>query len=140
MCSTNMDLFITIQYDDSKKLRRLLEKGANPNAIDNKNKQNRPLHFAIEMNNEDMVRELLVPKWKVDINAQNIYGDTPLHVAALEGHDRFIHLLWECHAISNIPNQQGKTFLDVIRRYPLGKKKNIQENFCEVQNSSSGKS
>lgn len=110
----NMEIFKAIEQEDLQELRRLLENGANINAVNNFDNKNRPLHFAIERNNMDIVKELLMPKWNVNINAQNSKGDTPLHVAALIYKDVYIYLLLDRRALSNIRNNKDMTFIDVI--------------------------
>lgn len=125
-----MGLFKAIEQDNLKELRRLLEEGANANIVEGSNKENTPLHFAIESNNEDMVRELLQPNWNVNLDIQNGNGDTPLHAAALGGRDRFIHLLWERQAVSNITNKEGMTFVDIIRKQAfMSANRQMQEDF-----------
>lgn len=115
----NMELFQTITDDNLEELRKFLEGGSDANVVNERNKKNTLLHFAIEKNREDIVRELLSPKWNVDINSQNSCGDTPLHVAALKGHDIIVHLLLERQAVSTITNNEDMTFVDVLRRQTL---------------------
>lgn len=114
-----MELFKAIEGNDLLELRRLLESGIEVNVVDDINNQNTPLHVAIKINNEHMARELLLPKWNLDINARNFNGDTPLHTAALSGHDTFIHLLLERQALNNIRNKENMTFLDIVIRRTL---------------------
>jgi ankyrin repeat protein len=51
----------------------------------------------------------------VNIDAQDNEGNTPLHVAATNGHGRIVRLLMDHGADSSIINRQGFTASDLAR-------------------------
>lgn len=111
-----MDLFQCILSNDLEQLKKLLRNDTDINAVDSSYWRNKPLHFAIENNKEEVVRELLQNKWNVDIDALNARGDTPLHVAARKGHYEFIYWLLRQQAACEVRNKEGMTFVDIIRK------------------------
>lgn len=80
-----------------------------------KNKSDEKLHIAVQENNKGLVQELLKPNTKIDINYQDGEGNTALHMAALNSFDALIHLLLKNRADSDVRNDNGETFLDVMR-------------------------
>jgi hypothetical protein len=51
----------------------------------------------------------------VNINAQDYEGNTPLHLAASNGHGRIVRLLMDHGADSSIVNHEGFTASDLAR-------------------------
>ncbi len=90
---------------DVKRVRKLLEEGANPNARDEND--NTPLHWAAPWGHVDVVKLLL--EHGADPNIKNKYGNTPLHLAALYGHVDVVRLLLERGADPDARNDYGKT-------------------------------
>lgn len=70
---------------------------------------NTPLHYATEKNNKDIVEELLLQKWKTDINAKNNNGDTSMHIAISKGNKELVQLLRNKQAKIDVKNNAGKT-------------------------------
>jgi len=90
---------------DVKRVRKFLEKGANPNA---KNKTGRtPLHVAAYMGRVDVVKLLL--ERGADPNVQNKDGRTPLHDATSGGYVDVVKLLLKYGADPNVRNDNGDT-------------------------------
>lgn len=81
------------------------------------------LHEAVEYNNKVLVQKLI--KWNVDINSRNDKGDTPLHLAASGRLDDIMGLLLEKGAKTDIINNEGKTFFDIIRNLAVFHEKQL---------------
>ncbi|XP_026461400.1 ankyrin-1-like [Ctenocephalides felis] len=86
------------------------------NITDKTDKNNTLLHCAVEENRYEIVQELLLKTWEININAQNDDGDTALHLCAKNNYDRLIHLLLKNGAVSDVVNKEGLTFLNILRR------------------------
>lgn len=56
------ELFLSIRIGSVDKVRELLKNGVKPNVINRNNKNNTPLHYAIEKGHKEIVEELLLPK------------------------------------------------------------------------------
>ncbi|EAY23404.1 ankyrin repeat protein, putative [Trichomonas vaginalis G3] len=67
-----------------------------------------PLHIACYNNSIDVVKFLLTFN-EIDINAQDICGDTPLHKACNYNNEEIVKILIRLRGINiNIKNNQGK--------------------------------
>lgn len=138
-------LFKAILFDNFDKVKELIDKGVNVNALDNfgdaplhhitilKIKElllehgadvdirdewkNTPLHDAARDDDCDFA-ELLI-KHGADINAKNNDGDTPLHRAMERGNEKIAKLLVDKGADINAKNNDGKTPLDKKTQYEL---------------------
>jgi hypothetical protein len=86
-------------------VRKLLEKGENPNVRDEYGST--PLHKAASRGHVDIARLLL--EYGADPNVRDEYGWTPLHNAAYRGHVDVVALLLEHGADPNIQNKDGST-------------------------------
>ncbi len=73
----NEDLFLSIKENDSIKLKKLIESGADINLKNIHN--NTPLHIACSKNMIEICKILI--ESKADINATNANGDSPLDIA-----------------------------------------------------------
>jgi hypothetical protein len=105
------DLHSAAFNGDVKRVRKLLEKGENPNI---KNKDGwTPLHVAAFWDRVDVVALLL--ERGADPNAKDKNGETPLHKAAFVGHVDVVRLLLEHGADPTVENKGGVTPLDVAR-------------------------
>lgn len=87
---TTADLLKAIEQDDEKSLREALLRGANPNAM---TEEGIPLisHAMIKGANKS-VRYLLISK-KLDVNVQDLRGDTPLMVASMLNRSEWVAAL-----------------------------------------------
>ena len=87
------------------------------NEIENDNGSTR-LHMAIEQSERALVRLLLEQCKDVDVNAQDSYGETGLHLLARHGHAEEMVLLLFAHAANaNIQNNYGDTPLHLAALY-----------------------
>ena len=66
-----------------------------------------PLHWAVILGNENLVRLLL--QHNADVNIQDTGGYTPLHQLVKEGNTNLVRLLLEHNADVNIQDTYGKT-------------------------------
>ena len=99
-------------------IRLLLERRCNTNIsnIDGVTAQNIPLnedggrllHIACKWDDVDMVRYLIINE-RCDPNVQNMYLNTPLHIACHMKSLNIIRLLLERRCSTNIPNKKGET-------------------------------
>lgn len=89
---------------DLDRVRELLEKGVDPNGVD----ENRitALHMAADRGNLEIVQLLL--NSGANVNAQDINEDTPLHNAALCGHREVVSLLLDKGANRDLKNSSGE--------------------------------
>lgn len=79
-----------------------------------------PLHEAAQLGNERILTTLLecVGEEKIEINAQDKTGNTPLHVAAHHCHTPIVRKLLEAKANPHHHDDEGKTARDHARRSP----------------------
>ncbi len=103
----NTELFSAIRNGNLQKVQDLLKAGVKLNIIDKNNKDNTPLHYAVERDKKEIVRKLL-QEWKADVNAKNNKGDTPLHIAVSRNNKKLVSLLLDKQARSDIKNNEGK--------------------------------
>ncbi|KAK9878707.1 hypothetical protein WA026_023498 [Henosepilachna vigintioctopunctata] len=92
---TPLIIFVTFSEHRTSTLKLMLEKGADPNL--SQINGDTPLHILAKV--EDHQRERAVRyaleliKFKADVNAQNNYGDTPLHSAIRAGFTELTRIL-----------------------------------------------
>ncbi|XP_031631906.1 ankyrin repeat domain-containing protein 27-like [Contarinia nasturtii] len=93
----------------------LLHAGAEINALTND--KNTPLHLCALNGHSNCVKALLYysdhMKVRIDRNAQNKFGDTPLHLASKWGFTEIIDTLLEYGVKTDIPNRMGHTALEL---------------------------
>jgi ankyrin repeat protein len=92
----------------SKIIRELLEKGADPNLVDEYG--NTPMVYAATHGLTEVVEELL--EKGADPNLVDKYGNTPLVYAATNGYTEIVEKLLEKGAEPNIANNNGDTLLN----------------------------
>jgi ankyrin repeat protein len=104
-------------------IRKLLDKGANPNAatIDSKTTA---LHSVSEIGNNTFVSLLLTKKYLANINQQNINGSTALNLAVEFEHLDTVKILLENGADPNIPDVHNVTAIFSA----------VSENLYEITN------
>jgi hypothetical protein len=118
------ELIKAVKSRDIKKVKELLEKGANPNAKDNY--ESTPLHYAAQVGSSDIAM-LLINKG-ANVNAKSCTGHTPLHVAAISGNVPVVELLLESGADPNAIDRRGKTPAELAEHnYHEGVAKLIKE-------------
>lgn len=103
----NSELTFAAIYNDAFAAGLLLKKGANP---DVKNRSgSTPLMAACERGSIETVKILLMNNPKADVNASDKHGETPLSLAAANGHSRITALLINAGAKVNTVNRHGNT-------------------------------
>jgi ankyrin repeat protein len=92
-------------------IRQLIAKGADVNATNNTG--DTPLHYvASQLHRPAFVEELLKAPG-IDINAKNDKDNTPLHLAVKAECVSIVKLLLDKGARQDLPNNEGKTALDL---------------------------
>jgi hypothetical protein len=99
------DLHNAALHGDAERVRKLLEKGENPNVRDEYGST--PLHKAASRGHVDIARLLL--EYGADPNVRDEYGWTPLHNAAYRGHVDVVAHLLERGADPNAEDKDGST-------------------------------
>lgn len=101
-------IIVRIQRREGAEVNRLLDKGANPNAL--AKNQDTLLQLAIEYGMEDVSRRLL--SFGVDPNEIHAtHTPTPLFRAARSGNKRLVRLLLEHGALVDVPSYANETAL-----------------------------
>ncbi|PLC62302.1 hypothetical protein B7L68_07655 [Thermoproteus sp. CP80] len=108
----DLELRIATYKGDVRRVKELLEKGADPNAQDEDGST--PLHAAAFGGHVDVVRLLL--EQGANPNAKDKHGFTPLHDAAYGGHVGIVKLLLEHGADPTVKDGDGETPLDLARK------------------------
>jgi|GEM_PF-2312432 len=105
--SLNVDpeLHIAAYEGDVERVKKLLKKGADPNARNVVSWT--PLHVAASKNHIEITKLLL--EHGADPNVQEEHGRTPLHVAASKNHVDVVKLLLERGADPNTQDENGHT-------------------------------
>ncbi len=100
--------------DESQMVNTLLGAGADPDAVTARRKGSF-LHRAAARDSVRVFQGLqgFSEVKKVDFNAQNVWREAPLHIAASGGHTRAVSLLLSCGANVNARDQWGRTPLTV---------------------------
>ncbi len=99
---------------DTKKLRSLIEQGADPNVSDRHGTT--ALHIASIYGNQPAAK-ILLPMIH-DLNTGNRWGYTALHYAAEHGHTEILQLLISNGADVKKPNAFGQTPLHAAAQFP----------------------
>ncbi|CAB0042772.1 unnamed protein product [Trichogramma brassicae] len=114
----NTPLHVALEWGGKEVPLMLLERGADINLANEDGAT--PLHVICESefdDNGDFVRAFFKiiedERRSVRVNAQNKFGDTPLHLALVEKHKKLVKLLLENDADANLANAEGSTALHV---------------------------
>ncbi|CAK6977873.1 LOW QUALITY PROTEIN: histone-lysine N-methyltransferase EHMT1a [Scomber scombrus] len=97
-----------IEYKHKELVHLLLTRGADVNIRDKE--QNVCLHWAALSGCDDVAQALL--EARCDLDAVNVHGDSPLHVAARENHLECVMLFLSRGADVSQRNREGQTALD----------------------------
>jgi ankyrin repeat protein len=103
----NMALLDAVIADDPKKIRKLLDKGADVNAKDGH--EYTALSSASDDGHTQIVKALL--EAGADVNAKDGYENTALSLASNEGYREIVKALLEAGADVNVKNIHGDTAL-----------------------------
>uniref|UniRef100_A0ABD2X5A0 Uncharacterized protein n=1 Tax=Trichogramma kaykai TaxID=54128 RepID=A0ABD2X5A0_9HYME len=113
----NSPLHLALMFEHYNLVDLLLRSGANPN-LPNK-EGSTPLHFiALRKIDDDLAKKFFETcddiEQSVQVDARDVFGDTPLHLALIAGLKNLTKLLLERDANPNIANVGGLTPLHVI--------------------------
>ena len=74
------------------------------------------LHAAVESGEHEAVSFFMNrPEFEVLINEQDEEGNTPIHLAAIKGHDKVVSILKEGRGLDlNAKNKDGFTIMDIF--------------------------
>ncbi|MDR3646815.1 MAG: ankyrin repeat domain-containing protein [Candidatus Babeliales bacterium] len=104
-------LHLICAFGQSSGVRFLLNRGAHIDAQDEWY-QSTPLHYAVYNNNIGVFKALLASD-KLNINVQNMVGDTALHLAVKTGNTAIVfHLKNDARTATETPDFNGKTALN----------------------------
>src|SRR5262249_32247902 len=122
----NLALLSAAKGGNLSEINNQLKQGADPNAKD----QNGDtfLHLAAKANIPLKAPMILAGK-KIDVNAQNVGGATPLHWAAMNGNVNNVRDLLIQGAYPNIRDSSGKTPLDNAKENHRTEVIKILENY-----------
>ncbi|WP_051279608.1 ankyrin repeat domain-containing protein [Hellea balneolensis] len=122
----NEDLLFAAGSGDHKKVEELLDAGANIHFFDELSKS--ALHYAVQGAHRQLVHFLLEKGANVNAHLRDNAGDTPITIAAYEGHYAVSKLLLKAGADPYITAWMGKDALD----YALGRKDSNGEKIKEL--------
>jgi ankyrin repeat protein len=105
----DIPLINAVNNKNYNEVKKLLEKGANPNS---KNKYGVSTLILASYNGSFVIVKLLLEAG-ADVNAKDRDGDTALHNGVYKKHERVVTTLLNHDADINIKNSKGKTPLDI---------------------------
>ena len=105
-------LYRAVFHQNPKLIKMLIDQKADPNLANKKGLT--PLHVAALRNSVPIMKQLLTSK-KLQLNPQDIDGDSPLHLTAALGKLAAIEFLLKQGADPLLKNKKGKTMLDVAK-------------------------
>ncbi len=98
-------LIASLKCGSIKFLEKYIEQGFNP-FYESDTKSNL-IHYASESNSTELIDDLI--NKKIPVNKTDIFGFTPLHIAALYGNTQVVRLLVEKGLDINARTREGKT-------------------------------
>ncbi len=107
------DFFKAVKMDNAKAVQQLLARGFDANTIDQTGQTG--LFIAIREPSSKVAR-LLVDSPKIDLNALNTQGESPLMLAALKGQLELANQMVKKGADPTLKNQQGLTAVQFAQR------------------------
>jgi ankyrin repeat protein len=103
-----------IHTDNPEIIEILLDAGVKINVVTNSPDRLTALHVAVEENKPELA-ELILKRKSGNKDAQNIYGQTPLHLAVHAQDTKFVKLLAAAGAKITVKDNQGLTPVDHAR-------------------------
>jgi serine/threonine protein kinase len=108
-------LMLALETANDSAVRYLIQSGVNPNRMEDTDKRSSAWHFLAWHHGNDKkaiqsISEQLIAA-KVDINKQDKYGDTPLHVVIQSDNQTVIGVLLKHKTRTDIRNERGDTAL-----------------------------
>lgn len=91
----------------AKIIELLLKNNADPNIKNNQGLI--PLKFAVHLKDTGIIKLLLKDEWAIEVDSQDCFGDTALHIACFIGHEKAARVLLRASANVNAKNNQGNT-------------------------------
>ncbi|XP_033754374.1 ankyrin repeat domain-containing protein 27-like isoform X2 [Pecten maximus] len=79
---------------------------------------NTPLHLCVDNGHEDCVKAMVFldhAKTKLDVNTQNVRGDTAIHLAAKWGYENIVSILLENDAQPSLRNRKKQTPFNIAQ-------------------------
>lgn len=110
-------LYVALENNNNEIANLILRYGGNSAFICDLTKLS-ALHIVARRGDVKMLGELLQTKAIALIDAQDIQGNTPLHLAVEVEHEDVIFLLLKARAYHKIKNLQGETPLDLAKQKP----------------------
>ncbi|CAB0030422.1 unnamed protein product [Trichogramma brassicae] len=113
----NSPLHFALRYNRTNLIESLMKNGADPNLANAKGST--ALHIVCKYYRSHVLAEMLFKNCNdryqpVRVNAQDNYGNTPLHSALLYNHKNLIKVLLENGADPDIANEEKSTALHII--------------------------
>uniref|UniRef100_A0A2N9GI56 PGG domain-containing protein n=1 Tax=Fagus sylvatica TaxID=28930 RepID=A0A2N9GI56_FAGSY len=109
-------LHIAAQMGNEKCVKLLLEYDNSSAYVKNKEGVRTALHAAVESGEHEAIRFFMEgPEFEVLINEQDEEGNTPIHLAAIKGHDRIVSILKKGRGLDlNAKNKDSFTIMDIF--------------------------
>lgn len=121
----NEDLLFAAESGDHKRVEELLDAGADIHLFDELSKS--ALHYAVEGGHRRLVHFLLTNGADVNAHVSDDAGDTPITIAAYQGHYAITKLLLKAGADPYITAWMGSDALDYAVRRKDANGKKIKE-------------
>jgi len=127
------DLLFAVSSGDYKKVEELIDVGADIHFVDELSKS--ALHYAVENDHRQLVHFLLSKGADVNAHLSDSAGDTPITIAAYQGHYAISKLLLKAGANPYISAWMGNDALDYALRHEAVDGKSIKELIIKMHPS-----